>query len=212
MNIEKMRNFGIAAHIDAGKTTTSERILYYTGKSYKMGEVHEGTAVMDWMEEEQKRGITITAAATSCEWNDYKFNLIDTPGHVDFTAEVERSLRVLDGAVCVFCGVGGVEAQSETVWRQADKYHVPRICFVNKMDRVGADFLKVVGEINERLGMKGIPVQLPLGKEQGFKGVIDLINMKAFVYSDDIDKLGINYSIEEIPEEYRKEAEAQREK
>ncbi len=212
MNIEKMRNFGIAAHIDAGKTTTSERILYYTGKSYKMGEVHEGTAVMDWMDEEQKRGITITAAATSCEWNDYKFNLIDTPGHVDFTAEVERSLRVLDGAVCVFCGVGGVEAQSETVWRQADKYHVPRICFVNKMDRVGADFLKVVGEINERLGMKGIPVQLPLGKEQGFKGVIDLINMKAFVYSDDIDKLGINYSIEEIPEEYRKEAEAQREK
>ncbi|MEK7852556.1 MAG: elongation factor G [Planctomycetota bacterium] len=212
MNIEKMRNFGIAAHIDAGKTTTSERILYYTGKSYKMGKVHEGTAVMDWMEEEQKRGITITAAATSCEWNDYKFNLIDTPGHVDFTAEVERSLRVLDGAVCVFCGVGGVEAQSETVWRQADKYHVPRICFVNKMDRVGADFLKVVGEINERLGMKGIPVQLPLGKEQGFKGVIDLINMKAFVYSDDIDKLGINYSIEEIPEEYRKEAEAQREK
>ena len=212
MNIEKVRNFGIAAHIDAGKTTTSERILYYTGKSYKMGEVHEGTAVMDWMEEEQKRGITITAAATSCEWNDYKFNLIDTPGHVDFTAEVERSLRVLDGAVCVFCGVGGVEAQSETVWRQADKYHVPRICFVNKMDRVGADFLKVVGEINERLGMKGIPVQLPLGKEQGFKGVIDLINMKAFVYSDDIDKLGINYSIEEIPEEYRKEAEAQREK
>ena len=212
MNIEKMRNFGIAAHIAAGKTTTSERILYYTGKSYKMGEVHEGTAVMDWMDEEQKRGITITAAATSCEWNDYKFNLIDTPGHVDFTAEVERSLRVLDGAVCVFCGVGGVEAQSETVWRQADKYHVPRICFVNKMDRVGADFLKVVGEINERLGMKGIPVQLPLGKEQGFKGVIDLINMKAFVYSDDIDKLGINYSIEEIPEEYRKEAEAQREK
>ncbi len=212
MNIEKMRNFGIAAHIDAGKTTTSERILYYTGKSYKMGEVHEGTAVMDWMEEEQKRGITITAAATSCEWNDYKFNLIDTPGHVDFTAEVERSLRVLDGAVCVFCGVGGVEAQSETVWRQADKYHVPRICFVNKMDRVGADFLKVVGEINERLGMKGIPIQLPLGKEQGFKGVIDLINMKAFVYSDDIDKLGINYSIEEIPEEYRKEAMVQREK
>lgn len=212
MNIGKMRNFGIVAHIDAGKTTTSERILYYTGKSYKMGEVHEGTCVMDWMEEEQKRGITITAAATSCEWNDYQINLIDTPGHVDFTAEVERSLRVLDGAISVFCGVGGVEAQSETVWRQADKYNVPRICFVNKMDRVGADFLKVVGEINERLGMRGIPIQLPLGKEQAFRGVIDLINMKALVYSDDTDKLGINYSIEEIPDEYRKEAEAEREK
>ncbi len=212
MNIEKMRNFGIAAHIDAGKTTTSERILYYTGKSYKMGEVHDGTAVMDWMEEEQKRGITITAAATTCEWNDYKINLIDTPGHVDFTIEVERSLRVLDGAVCVFCGVGGVEAQSETVWRQADRYGVPRICFVNKMDRIGADFMKVVGEINERLGMKAIPIQLPLGKEQGFKGVIDLVNMKAFVYSDDADKLGVNFSIEEIPDEYKKDAAVQREK
>ncbi|MDN3515775.1 MAG: elongation factor G [Candidatus Brocadia sp.] len=212
MNIEKMRNFGIAAHIDAGKTTTSERILYYTGKSYKMGEVHEGTAVMDWMEEEQKRGITITAAATTCTWNDYQINLIDTPGHVDFTIEVERSLRVLDGAVCVFCGVGGVEAQSETVWRQADRYHVPRICFVNKMDRIGADFLKVVGEVNDRLGMKAIPIQLPLGKEQGFKGVIDLVTMKAMVYSDDVDKLGINFSVEEIPAEYKKDAELQREK
>lgn len=171
MNIEKMRNFGIAAHIDAGKTTTSERILYYTGKSYKMGEVHDGTAVMDWMEEEQKRGITITAAATTCSWNDYQINLIDTPGHVDFTIEVERSLRVLDGAICVFCGVGGVEAQSETVWRQADRYQVPRLCFVNKMDRIGADFKKVVGEINERLGTKAIPIQIPLGKEQNFKGV-----------------------------------------
>ncbi|NUO09729.1 MAG: elongation factor G [Candidatus Brocadia sp.] len=211
MNIEKMRNFGIAAHIDAGKTTTSERILYYTGKSYKMGEVHEGTAVMDWMEEEQKRGITITAAATTCTWNDYQINLIDTPGHVDFTIEVERSLRVLDGAVCVFCGVGGVEAQSETVWRQADRYHVPRICFVNKMDRIGADFLKVVGEVNDRLGMKAIPIQLPLGKEQGFKGVIDLVTMKAMVYSDDVDKLGINFSVEEIPAEYKKDAELQRE-
>lgn len=212
MNIEKMRNFGIAAHIDAGKTTTSERILYYTGKSYKMGEVHDGTAVMDWMEEEQKRGITITAAATTCAWNDYQFNLIDTPGHVDFTIEVERSLRVLDGAICVFCGVGGVEAQSETVWRQADRYGVPRICFVNKMDRTGADFMKVVGEINERLGIKAIPIQIPLGKEQGFKGVIDLVNMKAMVYSDDVDKLGVNYSLEEIPAEYKKEAEIQREK
>jgi len=212
MNIEKMRNFGIAAHIDAGKTTTSERILYYTGKSYKMGEVHDGTAVMDWMEEEQKRGITITAAATTCSWNDYQFNLIDTPGHVDFTIEVERSLRVLDGAICVFCGVGGVEAQSETVWRQADRYGVPRICFINKMDRIGADFMKVVGEINERLGIKAIPIQIPVGKEQDFKGVIDLVNMKAIVYSDDVDKLGVNFSVEEIPEEYRKAAESQREK
>ncbi len=212
MNIEKMRNFGIAAHIDAGKTTTSERILYYTGKSYKMGEVHEGTAVMDWMEEEQKRGITITAAATTCSWNDYHINLIDTPGHVDFTIEVERSLRVLDGAICVFCGVGGVEAQSETVWRQADRYGVPRICFVNKMDRIGADFNKVVGEVNERLGMRAIPIQLPLGSEQGFRGVIDLIEMKAIVYSDDVDKLGINFSIEEIPEEYKDVARGQREK
>ncbi|BBO18180.1 translation elongation factor G [Candidatus Brocadia pituitae] len=212
MNIEKMRNFGIAAHIDAGKTTTSERILYYTGKSYKMGEVHEGTAVMDWMEEEQKRGITITAAATTCSWNDYHINLIDTPGHVDFTIEVERSLRVLDGAICVFCGVGGVEAQSETVWRQADRYGVPRICFVNKMDRIGADFNKVVGEVNERLGMRAIPIQLPLGSEQGFRGVIDLIEMKAIVYSDDVDKLGINFSVEEIPEEYKDKARGQREK
>ncbi|MCF6156001.1 MAG: elongation factor G [Candidatus Brocadia sp.] len=212
MNIEKMRNFGIAAHIDAGKTTTSERILYYTGKSYKMGEVHDGTAIMDWMEEEQKRGITITAAATTCTWNDYQINLIDTPGHVDFTIEVERSLRVLDGAICVFCGVGGVEAQSETVWRQADRYNVPRICFVNKMDRIGADFMKVVGEINERLGIKAIPIQLPVGKEQGFKGVIDLVAMKALIYSDDVDKLGINFSVEEIPPEYKKDAEVQREK
>lgn len=212
MNIEKMRNFGIAAHIDAGKTTTSERILYYTGKSYKMGEVHDGTAIMDWMEEEQKRGITITAAATTCSWNDYHINLIDTPGHVDFTIEVERSLRVLDGAICVFCGVGGVEAQSETVWRQADRYNVPRICFVNKMDRIGADFMKVVGEINERLGIKAVPIQLPLGKEQEFKGVIDLVTMKAIIYSDDVDKLGVNFSVEEIPSEYKKEAEIHREK
>lgn len=210
--IEKMRNIGIAAHIDAGKTTTTERILYYTGKSYKMGEVHEGTAVMDWMEEEQKRGITITAAATTCSWNDYQINLIDTPGHVDFTVEVERSLRVLDGAICVFCGVGGVEAQSETVWRQADRYSVPRICFVNKMDRVGADFLKVVDEINERLGFKAIPIQLPIGKEQEFKGIIDLVKMKALVYSEDVDKLGINFTIEEIPEDYKKEAKVYREK
>jgi elongation factor G len=211
MNIEKVRNIGIAAHIDAGKTTTSERILYYTGKSYKMGEVHDGTCVMDWMEEEQKRGITITAAATTCFWNDYQINLIDTPGHVDFTVEVERSLRVLDGAVCVFCGVGGVEAQSETVWRQADKYRVPRICFVNKMDRIGADFMKVVSEINERLGMKAIPLQLPIGSEQSFKGTIDLVNMKAIIYSDDVDKMGVNFEVVEIPEEYKNDAKKQRE-
>lgn len=212
MNIEKMRNIGIAAHIDAGKTTTSERIIYYTGRSHKMGEVHEGTTIMDWMEEEQKRGITITAAATTCLWKDYQINLIDTPGHVDFTVEVERSLRVLDGAVCVFCGVGGVEAQSETVWRQADKYCVPRICFINKMDRVGSDFLKVVGEVNEKLGAKAIPIQIPLGKEQAFKGVIDLVDMKAIVYSDEDDKLGANYKIEEVPDEYKKEAKSYREK
>ncbi|HHT9110323.1 MAG TPA: elongation factor G [Candidatus Brocadiaceae bacterium] len=212
MNIEKMRNFGIAAHIDAGKTTTSERILFYTGKSYKMGEVHDGTCVMDWMEEEQKRGITITAAATTCFWKDHHFNLIDTPGHVDFTVEVERSLRVLDGAVCVFCGVGGVEAQSETVWRQADKYNVPRICFVNKMDRTGADFLRVVGEINERLGMKAIPIQMPIGSEQSFLGVVDLVTMKAIVYTDTEDSLGVNFSITEIPDDYKIEAARQREK
>src|SRR3989339_19698 len=182
MNIEKMRNFGIAAHIDAGKTTTSERILYYTGKSYKMGEVHDGTAIMDWMEEEQKRGITITAAATTCSWNDYQFNLIDTPGHVDFTIEVERSLRVLDGAICVFCGVGGVEAQSETVWRQANRYKVPRICFVNKMDRIGSDFIKVVNEIKGKLSKNAVPIQLPVGKEKDFKGVVDLIKMKAIIF------------------------------
>jgi len=212
MNIERMRNIGIAAHIDAGKTTTSERIIYYTGRSHKMGEVHEGTTIMDWMEEEQKRGITITAAATTCSWKDYQINLIDTPGHVDFTVEVERSLRVLDGAVCIFCGVGGVEAQTETVWRQADKYGVPRICFINKMDRVGADFLKVVSEINEKLGAKAIPIQIPLGKEQAFRGVIDLVDMKAIVYSDEDDKLGANYKIEEFPDEYKKEAELYREK
>jgi elongation factor G len=212
MNIEKMRNIGIAAHIDAGKTTTSERIIYYTGRSHKMGEVHEGTTIMDWMEEEQKRGITITAAATTCSWKDYQINLIDTPGHVDFTVEVERSLRVLDGAVCVFCGVGGVEAQSETVWRQADKYCVPRICFINKMDRVGADFLKVVSEVNEKLGAKAIPIQIPLGKEQAFRGVIDLVDMKAIVYSDEDDKLGANYKIEEVSDDYKKEAKSYREK
>ncbi|WP_347272827.1 elongation factor G [Candidatus Kuenenia sp.] len=212
MKFEKLRNIGIAAHIDAGKTTTSERILYYTGKSHKMGEVHEGTATMDWMEEEQKRGITITAAATTCSWKDYQINLIDTPGHVDFTMEVERSLRVLDGAVCVFCGVGGVEAQSETVWRQADRYKVPRICFVNKMDRVGADYYKVVDEINERLGFAAVPIQIPIGNESNFRGLIDIVRMKARIYSDEEDKMGMNFSDEEIPAEYQKKAEEEREK
>ncbi|MEK7821615.1 MAG: GTP-binding protein, partial [Planctomycetota bacterium] len=197
--LEKLRNIGIAAHIDAGKTTLSERVLYYTGKAYKMGEVDEGTATMDWMEEEQKRGITITAAATSCSWKDLQINLIDTPGHVDFTAEVERSLRVLDGAICVFCGVGGVEAQSETVWRQADRYRVPRLCFVNKLDRVGSDFFKVVEEVREKLGAKPVPIQIPLGKEQDFKGCIDLVEMKAWAYEG--EELGTKYKEVDIPSE-----------
>ena len=193
--INFIRNIGIIAHIDAGKTTVSERILYYTGKSYKLGEVHEGTAVMDWMEQEQERGITITSAATTCTWKDKKINLIDTPGHVDFTVEVERSLKVLDGAVVVFCGVGSVQPQSETVWRQANKYGVPRIAFVNKLDRVGADFYKVVKDINERLKANAQPVQIPIGAESNFHGVIDLVNMKARVYEgDDQDAV-----IKEIP-------------
>jgi elongation factor G len=196
-SLEKLRNIGIAAHIDAGKTTLSERILFYTGRTYKIGEVDEGTTVLDWMEEEQKRGITITAAATSCSWNDFQINLIDTPGHVDFTAEVERSLRVLDGAICVFCGVGGVEAQSETVWRQADRYRVPRLCFVNKLDRVGSDFFKVVAEIKEKLGAKPVPIQIPLGKEQDFRGSIDLVRMKAWQYEE--EELGTKYKEIDIP-------------
>lgn len=211
MQIERLRNIGIAAHIDAGKTTVTERILYYTGKIYKVGEVHEGTATMDWMEEEQKRGITISAAATTCIWGNHQINIIDTPGHVDFTVEVERSLRVLDGVIAVFCGVGGVEAQSETVWRQADKYKVPRICFVNKMDRVGSDFLNVVSEIREKLGAKAIPVQLPLGKEQDFTGVIDLISMKATVFKDTKENLGTKFEEREIPEDLIEKAVKQRE-
>lgn len=199
--LENLRNIGIAAHIDAGKTTVSERILYYTGRNFKLGEVHEGTAVMDWMEEEQKRGITITAAATSCTWGDYQINLIDTPGHVDFTMEVERSLRVLDGAICVFCAVSGVEAQSETVWRQADRYKVPRICFVNKMDRIGSDYIKVLGDIKNKLSKKAIPIQLPLGKEAGFKGVVDLIKCKAYVYGHEDDVAGENYEVTDIPDD-----------
>jgi elongation factor G len=197
------------AHIDAGKTTTTERILYYTGITYKLGEVHEGSAEMDWMDQEKERGITITSAATTCFWNNNRINIIDTPGHVDFTVEVERSLRVLDGAVAVFCSVGGVEPQSETVWRQADKYKVPRIVFVNKMDRVGADFYNVLKMMRERLGVKPVAIQLPFGKEDGFKGVIDLVRMKAVLYKD--ETLGAEYHEEEIPEEMLDEAESYRE-
>ncbi len=196
------------AHIDAGKTTTTERILYYTGINYKLGEVHEGTATMDWMEQEQERGITITSAATACFWNDHRVNIIDTPGHVDFTAEVERSLRVLDGAVAVFCAVGGVEPQSETVWRQADKYRVPRIAFVNKMDRVGADFVNCMGMIRKRLHANPVALQWPLGAEENFLGVIDLIRRKAIVYSD--EALGAEFGLQEIPEEYKEEASRRR--
>ncbi|MBI5675301.1 MAG: elongation factor G [Nitrospirae bacterium] len=196
--LQKTRNIGIMAHIDAGKTTTTERILYYTGVTYKIGEVHEGTAVMDWMPQEQERGITITSAATTCSWNDHRINIIDTPGHVDFTIEVERSLRVLDGAVALFDAVSGVEPQSETVWRQADKYKVPRIAFINKMDRMGADFVMSVNSMIERLGANPVPVQIPVGKEDAFIGPIDLVNMKAYSYSDD---LGAKFIEGEIPHE-----------
>ena len=183
VSLENARNIGIMAHIDAGKTTTTERVLYYTGVSHKIGEVHDGAATMDWMEQEQERGITITSAATTCFWKDHRVNIIDTPGHVDFTIEVERSLKVLDGSVAVFCSVGGVEPQSETVWRQADKYGVPRIAFINKMDRIGADFQRGVDMIKERLGANPVPVQLPIGKEEGFRGVIDLVAQKAIVWN-----------------------------
>src|SRR5246127_5707518 len=183
--LEKTRNIGIMAHIDAGKTTTTERILYYTGINYKIGEVHEGTATMDWMVQEQERGITITSAATTCFWRDHRVNIIDTPGHVDFTIEVERSLRVLDGAVAVFCSVGGVEPQTETVWRQADKYGVPRIAFVNKMDRLGADFFRVVQMIRDRLGATPLVLHLPIGNEDKFAGIIDLVSMKAIIWEDE---------------------------
>ena len=208
--LERTRNIGIMAHIDAGKTTTTERILYYTGINYKLGEVHEGTATMDWMEQEQERGITITSAATTCFWNDFRINIIDTPGHVDFTAEVERSLRVLDGAVAVFCAVGGVEPQSETVWRQADKYRVPRIAFVNKMDRSGADFDNAVEMIRTRLRANPVVLQWPLGKEDKFLGIIDLIRQKAIVYRD--ETLGAEYELREIPDELKEEVAAHREK
>jgi elongation factor G len=205
-----MRNIGIAAHIDAGKTTTTERILYYTGRTHKLGEVHEGTAIMDWMEQEQERGITITSAATTCEWREIQINIIDTPGHVDFTAEVERSLRVLDGAVAVFDAVAGVQPQSETVWRQADKYDVPRLCFINKMDRVGADFYHSVDTIVSRLKCRPLPIQLPIGAEDQFKGIIDLVEMKAVIWRD--ETLGSEYDTEEIPADLLEKAKEYREK
>jgi elongation factor G len=204
-----MRNIGIMAHIDAGKTTTTERILYYTGRTHKIGEVHEGTAIMDWMEQEQERGITITSAATTCQWRDLTINIIDTPGHVDFTAEVERSLRVLDGAVAVFDAVAGVQPQSETVWRQADKYGVPRICFINKMDRVGADFYHSVDTIIDRLKCRPVPIQLPVGAEDQFKGTIDLVTMKARIWRD--ETLGAEYDEVEIPEDLLEQAKSYRE-
>jgi len=210
VTLDKTRNIGIMAHIDAGKTTTTERILYYTGVSHKIGEVHEGTATMDWMEQEQERGITITSAATTCNWDDHRINIIDTPGHVDFTIEVERSLRVLDGAVAVFCSVGGVEPQSETVWRQADKYRVPRIAFINKMDRIGADFFRGVGMIRDRLKANPVPIQLPVGAEDQYKGVIDLIEMKEIIWLD--ESLGAKYDVRDIAPERLDEALEYREK
>ena len=194
------------AHIDAGKTTTTERILFYTGRTHRIGEVHEGTATMDWMEQEQERGITITSAATTCTWRDIRINIIDTPGHVDFTAEVERSLRVLDGAVAVFDAVHGVQPQSEKVWRQADKYGVPRICFINKIDKMGADFEHAVDTIRKRLSAKPIAIQIPIGQEAKFVGVVDLITMKAIIWKD--ETMGAEYVIEEIPENLKKKAEA----
>jgi elongation factor G len=207
--IEKMRNIGIMAHIDAGKTTTTERILYYTGRTHKIGEVHEGTAIMDWMEQEQERGITITSAATTCEWRDITINIIDTPGHVDFTAEVERSLRVLDGAVAVFDAVAGVQPQSETVWRQADKYEVPRICFINKMDRVGADFYHSIDTIVDRLQARPVAIQIPVGAEEHFKGIVDLITMKARIWRD--ETLGAEHDDVDIPEDLAEKAKSYRE-
>ncbi|MBI3306713.1 MAG: elongation factor G [Candidatus Omnitrophica bacterium] len=207
--LEKIRNIGIAAHIDAGKTTTTERILYYTGRTYKIGEVHEGTAVMDWMEQEQERGITITSAATTCFWKDCRINIIDTPGHVDFTIEVERSLRVLDGCVALFGAVEGVEPQSETVWRQADRYHVPRIAFINKMDRTGAEFEKNIQQMRDQLGAHPIPLQLPIGREDKFKGIVDLVEMKAIIFHD--ENLGAKFDIVDIPADYVEQAKKARE-
>src|SRR5829696_6668085 len=210
ITLDKFRNIGIMAHIDAGKTTTTERILYYTGITHKIGEVHEGTATMDWMEQEQERGITITSAATTCFWDrsgvEHRINIIDTPGHVDFTMEVERSLRVLDGAVAVFDGVAGVEPQSETVWRQADKYNVPRICFINKLDRAGASFERSFQSIIDRLGANPVALQIPIGLEDKFKGVIDLITMKALIWNDETK--GAEYEVVDVPAELLEEAKA----
>src|SRR5438270_3873653 len=207
-SLENTRNIGIMAHIDAGKTTTTERILYYTGRTYKIGEVHEGAAVMDWMEQEQERGITITSAATTAQWKDHRINIIDTPGHVDFTVEVERSLRVLDGAIALFDSVAGVEPQSETVWRQADKYGVPRIAYINKMDRIGADFDRGVQTMIDRLGAHPVPIQLPIGAEAGFRGIVDLVENNAIVYKDE---LGKDQEVVEIPAELVDAAAAARE-
>ncbi len=198
VSLELTRNIGIMAHIDAGKTTTTERILYYTGINHKIGEVHDGAATMDWMVQEQERGITITSAATTCFWKGHRINIIDTPGHVDFTVEVERSLRVLDGSVTVFCAKGGVEPQSETVWRQAEEYHVPRMAYVNKMDIMGADFFRVVQMMKDRLKCNAVPIQLPIGSEDTFKGIIDLVDMKADIYYDDMGK---DMKVEDIPED-----------
>jgi len=208
IELNKVRNIGIMAHIDAGKTTLSERILFYTGKSHKIGEVHDGKAQMDWMKQEQERGITITSAATTCYWKDHRINLIDTPGHVDFTVEVERSLRVLDGAVAVFCAVGGVEPQSETVWRQSDKYDVPKIAFVNKMDRIGADFFAVMESIKSELGANVLPLQIPIGTEDEFKGIIDLITMKAYIYDD--ESMGQDFDVEKVPDDLIEQAKKYR--
>ncbi len=208
--LSRVRNIGIMAHIDAGKTTVTERVLYYTGRSHKIGEVHDGTATMDWMEQEQERGITITSAATTCFWSDHRINIIDTPGHVDFTIEVERSLRVLDGAVAVFCSVGGVQPQSETVWKQADRYGVPRVAFVNKMDRMGADFFKVVAMIKDRLRAKAVPIQYPIGNEESFRGMVDLITRKAYIFDD--ESLGVRFEIEDVPPELEDDVNHYREK
>src|ERR1700686_2473804 len=215
--IERYRNIGISAHIDAGKTTTTERILFYAGVSHKMGEVHNGAATMDWMEQEQERGITITSAATTCFWKgmddnypEHHINIIDTPGHVDFTIEVERSMRVLDGACMVYCAVGGVQPQSETVWRQANKYHVPRLAFVNKMDRQGANFFKVFEQMKSRLKANPVPIQIPIGSEEKFEGVIDLVRLKA-IYWDDSTQ-GMKFELREIPPSYKDEADEWREK
>ena len=207
-SLENTRNIGIMAHIDAGKTTTTERILFYTGINHKIGETHEGSATMDWMEQEQERGITITSAATTAYWSGHRINIIDTPGHVDFTVEVERSLRVLDGSVTVFCAKGGVEPQSETVWRQADNYKVPRMAYVNKMDIMGADFYRVVSMMKDRLHCNAVPIQLPIGSEETFKGIIDLVEMKAYVYYDD---LGKDIRVEEIPADMADKAAEYRE-